>query len=94
MPVNGNERRKFRVVPRSHPLCPVVLYSVYRDGNIRAFRLPGEGGDHFHCIRWNLRSVIFGVELFSGRLRDFVVAHCSEDAVAEQLQVGAKKSRS
>ena len=45
-----NEWRKFSVVPRSHPLRPLVLYFfVFRGGNRRTFRLPGEGGDHFHC---------------------------------------------
>ena len=28
VPDNGNEWRKFRVVPRSHPMCPLVLYFV------------------------------------------------------------------
>ena len=46
---NGSEWRKFRVVPRSHPLRPLVLKSFSRGGNIRAFRLTGEDGDHFHC---------------------------------------------
>ena len=41
-----------------------------------------------------VREVILG-ELFLGRLRDFVALPClamSKDALAEQLQVGAKKS--
>ena len=49
VPDNGNEWRKFRDVPRSHPLRPLVFYFGFMDGNRRAFRLPGEGGDHFHC---------------------------------------------
>ena len=29
---------------------PLVLYFVYyKGGKRRAFRLPGKGGDHFHC---------------------------------------------
>ena len=46
---NGNEWRKFRVVPRSHPLRPLGCTLVNRGGNKSAFRLPGEGRDHFHC---------------------------------------------
>ena len=49
VPDNGNEWRKFRVVPRSHPLRPLVCTLFTKGGNRRAFRLPGEGGDHFHC---------------------------------------------
>ena len=41
---NGNDWRKFRVVPRSHPFRPLVLYFVNRGGNRRVFRLPGAGG--------------------------------------------------
>ena len=46
-PDNGNDRRKFCVVPRLHPLRSLLLFN--RGGNRRAFRLPGAGGDHFHC---------------------------------------------
>ena len=49
---------KFRVVPRSHPTCPLVFYFLFGDGNRRAFRLPGEGGDHFHCAEEPLPSHI------------------------------------
>ena len=49
MPDNGSEWRKFGVVPRSHPLRPLVLYlgllGLEAEG---AFSLPGKGGDHFH----------------------------------------------
>ena len=31
------------------PCVPLFCTSFNRDGNRRAFRLPGEGGDHFHC---------------------------------------------
>ena len=48
VPDNGNYWRKFRVPPL-HPLRSLVLYMFYRGGNSRAFRLPGAGGDHFHC---------------------------------------------
>ena len=48
-PDNGIEWRKYRVVPRSHPLRPLFCALFNRGGNRRAFRLPGEGGDHFHC---------------------------------------------
>ena len=51
---NGHDWRKFRVVPRSYPLrppCVPLLSTLFnRGGNRRAFRLPGEGGDHFHCL--------------------------------------------
>ena len=58
---NGNEWsllfwRKFRVVPHSHPLCPLD-----RDGNRRASTLPGEVGI-MSIVRWSLRPVIFGVD--------------------------------
>ena len=49
VPDDGNDWRKFRVVPRSYPLRPLIFYYFSRGGNRRAFRLPGEGGDHFHC---------------------------------------------
>ena len=50
VPNDGNEWRKFRVVPRSHPLQPLFCTLFNWVGNRRALRrLPGEGGDHFHC---------------------------------------------
>ena len=46
---NGNEWRKFRAVPRLYPLRSLVC-TLFNKGGIRgAFRLPGAGGDHFHC---------------------------------------------
>ena len=48
-PDNGNDWRKFRVVPRPHPLRPSFCPLFNRGGSRRAFRLPGAGGDHFHC---------------------------------------------
>ena len=51
MPDNGNEWRKFRVVPRLCPFAsPLVLYTfITGGGNRMAFTLPVEGRDHFHC---------------------------------------------
>ena len=43
------EWRKLRAAPRSHPLRPLVCTLFNRGANRRAFRLPGEGGDHCHC---------------------------------------------
>ena len=31
------------------PCIPLFSALFNRGGNRRAFRLPGEGGDHFHC---------------------------------------------
>ena len=31
------------------PCVPLLPILFNRGGNRRAFRLPGEGGDHFHC---------------------------------------------
>ena len=51
VPDNGNDWRKFRVVPRSHPLRSLLLCTLFtKAGNRRAFRLPGAGGDHVHCM--------------------------------------------
>ena len=49
VPDNGNDWRKFRAVPRSYPLRPLNFSLFNKGGSRRAFRLPGEGGDHFHC---------------------------------------------
>ena len=49
VPDDGNEWRKFRALPRSHPLRSLVCTLFKKGGNRRAFRLPGVGGDHFHC---------------------------------------------
>ena len=54
-PDNGNEWRKFRVVPRSHPL---FVHCFSGDRYRRVFRLPGI----ISIVRWNLRPVIFGVD--------------------------------
>ena len=44
VPDNGNEWRKFRVVPRSHSLRPLVFCFFTQAGNRRGFRLPGRPG--------------------------------------------------
>ena len=49
VPDDGNYWRKFRAVPRSYPLHSLVCTMFNKGGNRRAFRLPGVGGDHFHC---------------------------------------------
>ena len=46
---NGNEWRKFRAVPRPYPLRSLVCTLFNKGGSRGAFRLPGAGGDHFHC---------------------------------------------
>ena len=43
VPDNGNEWRKFHVVPRSHPLRPLLCALSTRGGKRRAFILPGPG---------------------------------------------------
>ena len=43
------EWRKFRAVPRSYPLRSLFCTLFTKGGNRRVFRLPGAGGDHFHC---------------------------------------------
>ena len=49
MPDNGNVWRKYRVVPRAYPSHPLVCAYFHRDGNKERFRLPGAGGERFHC---------------------------------------------
>ena len=46
---NGNEWRKFCAVPRLYPLRSLVCTLFKKGGSRGAFRLPGAGGDHFHC---------------------------------------------
>ena len=42
--------RKYRVVPRAHPLRPCVLLILFnRSGSQEGFRLPGATWDHFRC---------------------------------------------
>ena len=60
VPDNGNEWRKFRVVPPSHPLCPLVLHvfiGVETEG-----LLDYQGRGILSIVRWNLCPVIFGVD--------------------------------
>ena len=49
MPDNGNVWRKYRVVPRAYPSHPLICAYFDRAGNKERFRLPGAGGEHFHC---------------------------------------------
>ena len=46
---NGNDWKKFRVVPRLYPLRSLVCTLFNKGGSRGAFGLPGTGGDHFHC---------------------------------------------
>ena len=47
------------------PCVPLFCTLFDRVGNRRAFRLPGEGGDHFHCtaepLPGHIRWVILGM---------------------------------
>ena len=61
VPDNGNDWRKFRIIPRSHPCVPLFCTFFNRGGDRRAFRLPG-GRGIISIVRWNLRLVIFGAE--------------------------------
>ena len=49
VPDNGNVWRKCRVVPRACPSYPLICAYFHRVGNKERFRLPGAGGEHFHC---------------------------------------------
>ena len=49
MPDNGNVWRKYRAVPRAYPSHPLICVYFHRVGNKERFRLPGAGGEHFHC---------------------------------------------
>ena len=60
-PCDGNEWRKYRVVPHAHPCIPVCLLVLKG--------LEAKGLSDFQrrrgitsVVRWNLRPVIFGVE--------------------------------
>ena len=52
------------------PCVPLFSTLFHRGGNRRAFGLPGEGGDHFHCtvepssghIRWRPKSAASATE--------------------------------
>ena len=57
MPDNGSEWRKFRIVPRSHPLRPLVLYFVENFKGVEAEELldyQGRAGI-ISIARWNFR---------------------------------------
>ena len=53
--------RKYRGVPRAHPLRPCGFAYYNRSGSKGAFRLPGAMWDHFRCTV-EPSPVIFGVE--------------------------------
>ena len=53
---NGNDWRKFRVVPRSHSLRPLILYLVLIGHFQRRAGI-------ISIMQWNLRSVISEVDL-------------------------------
>ena len=59
MEMNGGTSASY--LARS-PCVPSFSSLKKRSGSRRALRLPGEGGDHFHCARWNLCPVMFGVD--------------------------------
>ena len=48
-PNDGNEWRKYRVVPRVYPLHPLGFACFSRVGSKGAFRLPGATWDRFRC---------------------------------------------
>ena len=60
-PYDGNEWRKYHVVPRAHPLRPLVCISLIGLETKRLLDLQGRRGIT-SVVRWNLRPVIFGVE--------------------------------
>ena len=50
VPDNGNEWRKFRAIARlAPPGVPLFLHCLIRVETEGLVRLPGAGGDHFHC---------------------------------------------
>ena len=54
VPDNGNEWRKFRVVPRSHPLRPLVFYCVFVGVETEGLLdYQGRAGI-ISIVRWNL----------------------------------------
>ena len=48
-PYNGNEWRKCRVVPHTHPWRPLFYACYHGSGSKGAFRLPGVMWDRFRC---------------------------------------------
>ena len=62
---NGNEWRKFRVVPRLYPSCvPLFVHCLIRVEAEGLLDYQGRAGI-ISIVRWNLRPVIFGVENFA-----------------------------
>ena len=61
---DGNEWRKYRVVPRTHPLRSCISACFNRSGSKRAKGLLDFQGRRgiTSVIRWSLRPVIFGVD--------------------------------
>ena len=57
--IGGSSAPYLARTPCVHLFCTLLN----RGGNRRAFRLPGEGGDLISIVRWNLRPVIFGVDI-------------------------------
>ena len=49
VPDNGNDWRKFRAVPRLHPLRPLVCTSLIGVETEALLDYQGRAGDHFHC---------------------------------------------
>ena len=61
MEMNGGS--SVRYLART-PCVPLFSTLFNRGGNRRAFRLPGAGRGIIAIVRWNLRPVIFGVDLW------------------------------
>ena len=60
-PRDGNEWKKYRVVPRAHPLRTLLYAYFNRSGSKGAFSFPGRR-EIASVVRWNLHPVIFGVD--------------------------------
>ena len=59
---NGNEWRKYRVAPRTHPLRPSLCFLLVIIGPEAKGFLDFQGRHGVtSAVRWNLRLVIFGV---------------------------------
>ena len=61
VPDNGNQWRKFCVVPRLRPLCPLVALFLKRVETEGVLDYQGRAGVA-SIARWNLHPVVFGVE--------------------------------
>ena len=48
-PYDGNEWKKYRVVPHARPLRPLVYAYLSRSGSKGAFSLPEAAWDHVRC---------------------------------------------